>query len=228
MRRIDTYFGTILFLLSVWATPALAEKSKAPVIQEQELPEATIQTEKGQPNLNPTAPGQAQLEPQTPKSQPAAPNYDLSWFSINGGGTHSGTSTNYELGYSIGQSVAGEGNSTNYSLGIGFWYGAGTNCIAIPADANNSGGITLGDIVHLVNYAFDKDKLPCLGLDPGNCWEPVPICRADVNGSGGFSLGDIVHLVNYIFDKDRLPCIGLDPSNCWPPEAIGSCCSPVP
>jgi hypothetical protein len=100
-------------------------------------------------------------------------------------------------------------------------------CLAIPGDANASGSITIGDIIHLVNYIFDKDKPPCLGTDPGNCWTPVPFCRGDANASGTISIGDVVHLVNYTFDKDNLPCLGSDPGNCWPPVANGVCCQPV-
>jgi hypothetical protein len=102
------------------------------------------------------------------------------------------------------------------------------SCIAIPGDVNNSFTITLGDIVNLVNYIFDKDKLPCLGLDPGNCWAFVPSCRGDINQSGTVTLGDIVNLVNFIFDKDRLPCLGTDPDNCWTPVPSGTCCLPTP
>jgi len=101
-------------------------------------------------------------------------------------------------------------------------------CLAIPGDVNSTGDITLGDIIHLVNYVFDKDKLPCLGSEPGNCWTPSPFCRGDVNQTGTITLGDIIHLVNYIFDKDRLPCLGSDPENCWTPEAKGACCLSVP
>ncbi|OGC90070.1 MAG: hypothetical protein A2142_02495 [candidate division Zixibacteria bacterium RBG_16_48_11] len=115
-------------------------------------------------------------------------------------------------------------------MGTGFDYATikYSPCTAIPGDVNTSGGITLGDIVNLVDYIFDKDKLPCLGLDPGNCWEFDPICRGDVNNSGTVTLGDVVNLVNYVFDKDKLPCLGLDPGNCWTPEANGACCLAVP
>ena len=105
---------------------------------------------------------------------------------------------------------------------------ANPNCFSIPGDVNASGGITIGDIIHLVNYIFDKDKLPCLGSDPGNCWNPNLSCRGDANQSGTITIGDIVHLVNFIFDKDRLPCLGSDPGNCWTPDASGTCCLPVP
>ena len=123
-----------------------------------------------------------------------------------------------------------------YVTGRSFYDGAGYDyttikyspCSSIPGDVNSTGDITLGDIIHVVNYIFDKDKLPCLGIDPGNCWTPDPFCRGDVNISGAISLGDIIHLVNYIFDKDRLPCLGSNPGNCWTPEASGACCLAVP
>jgi hypothetical protein len=101
-------------------------------------------------------------------------------------------------------------------------------CVAIPGDLNASASITIGDIIHVVNYIFDKDRLPCLGSDPGNCWTPAPFCRGDVNKSGTITIGDIVHLVNFIFDKDRLPCLGSSPGNCWTPDPSPSCCLPVP
>src|SRR5574341_927502 len=107
-------------------------------------------------------------------------------------------------------------------------YSGAVQCLAIPGDVNSTGDITFGDIIHLVNFVFDKDKFPCLGIDPGNCWTPDPFCRGDVNQTGTITLGDIIHLVNYIFDKDRLPCLGSDPGNCWTPEANGTCCLPVP
>jgi len=130
--------------------------------------------------------------------------------------------------------VDGNGNVyvTGYSKGSGTDFDFGTikysPCSSIPGDVNASGAITIGDIIHSVNYIFDKDKLPCLGIDPGNCWTPDLFCRGDVNISGAISLGDIIHLVNYIFDKDQLPCLGSNPGNCWTPEASGACCLAVP
>jgi subtilisin family serine protease len=103
-------------------------------------------------------------------------------------------------------------------------YQAYLMCVAVPGDVNASGAITIGDIVHLVNYLFDKDRLPCLGTDPGNCWTPDPFCRGDVNASASITIGDVVHLVNYVFDKDRLPCLGSDPGNCWTPDKSSVCC----
>ena len=101
-------------------------------------------------------------------------------------------------------------------------------CVSMPGDLNNSGTISLGDVVHLLNYLFDRNKPPCVGTDPGNCWSFVPSCRGDVNRSGTLTLGDVIHILNYLFDRDRPPCVGIDPGNCWTPEASGTCCLPAP
>lgn len=108
------------------------------------------------------------------------------------------------------------------------WTWAG--CNFVPGDVNGVGGITLTDIIHLINFYFDKDKPPCLGSDLGNCWEPFPLCRGDIDGIGGTTLTDIIYLVNYYFDKSRpaTSCNGADPGNCWTPVASDGCCLPVP
>jgi len=41
-------------------------------------------------------------------------------------------------------------------------------------DADGSGKISIVDVVRLALYVFDKDRLPCLGSDPINCWLPIP------------------------------------------------------
>lgn len=41
-------------------------------------------------------------------------------------------------------------------------------------DINGSGSYTLGDVIWLVDYIFDKDRPPCLGINPINCWLPKP------------------------------------------------------
>ena len=138
------------------------------------------------------------------------------------------SSTNYGVQGTIGQSGIGYGSDTNYEIGLGFWDGTGPNCLAIPGDLNSSNGLTLGDVIHLLDYLFDRDKPPCIGIDPGNCWAFIPVCRGDVNGSGTLTLGDVIHLLNYLFDRDKPPCIGVDPGNCWTPEANGACCQPLP
>ena len=96
-------------------------------------------------------------------------------------------------------------------LGIAGWdslYGYGRlnamkALVAIArGDVDKDRDSTLADVTWLVNYIFDKDWLPCLGSDPGNCWTPTPHKGlADANCSGNISLGDVVFVVNYVFKK---------------------------
>jgi hypothetical protein len=101
-------------------------------------------------------------------------------------------------------------------------------CTALPGDVNSSGGITLGDVVHILNFLFDRDRPPCKGIDPGNCWAVIPSCLPDVNASGNITLADVIHLLNYLFDRDKPPCIGIEPGNCWTPLSQAECCLPFP
>jgi hypothetical protein len=100
-----------------------------------------------------------------------------------------------------------------------------------PGDANGVLPIGLPDVIHLVNYVFDKDRpaTSCLGSSPGNCWTPDPLCRGEVNGASPVSLPDAIHLVNYVFDKDRpaTSCLGSSPGSCWTPVNTDICCVPV-
>jgi rubredoxin len=103
-------------------------------------------------------------------------------------------------------------------------------CLTETGEVNSLAPISLPDVIHLVNYVFDKDRpaTGCLSTSPGNCWSFIPSCRGEVNGIPPISLPDVIHLVNYVFDKDRpaTACLGTDPGNCWTPVPTGVCCLP--
>jgi len=126
-----------------------------------------------------------------PKDTSTAPqNYHIPWNSLNGGGKDM-ASTNYKVMVSSAQSFSGETQSTNYQLKIGYWY-AGKPFLC--ADVNETGNVSLGDIVYLINYLFKFGP------------EPDPFYReADTNGDGKVSLGDIVWLINYLFKFGPAP-----------------------
>jgi hypothetical protein len=52
-----------------------------------------------------------------------AQNYDLSWWTVDGGGGTFSQGGNYTLGGTIGQPDAGLMSGGNYTLGGGFWGG---------------------------------------------------------------------------------------------------------
>lgn len=57
------------------------------------------------------------------RSAPAASAYDLSWYTIAGGGATFNTDGSYSLGGTIGQPDADSMNGGAYSLAGGFWFG---------------------------------------------------------------------------------------------------------
>ena len=63
-------------------------------------------------------------------TDPAAPqsgSYDLSWYTIDGGGATFSVGGSYSLGGTIGQPDAGSMNGGSYQLNGGFWGGASIN-----------------------------------------------------------------------------------------------------
>jgi hypothetical protein len=62
-------------------------------------------------------------------NDPAAPQsgYDLSWYTIDGGGAMNSNGGSYSLGGSIGQPDAGSLSGGSYQLNGGFWGGASIN-----------------------------------------------------------------------------------------------------
>lgn len=58
-------------------------------------------------------------------SAPAAPGYDLSWWTVDGGGTTFNSGEGYTLGGTAGQPDAAVLAGGGYTLAGGFWAGAG-------------------------------------------------------------------------------------------------------
>jgi len=56
----------------------------------------------------------------------ASPGYDLSWWTVDGGGATFNANGGYSLGGTIGQTDAGALAGGNYTLAGGFWGGAVT------------------------------------------------------------------------------------------------------
>ncbi len=135
-------------------------------------------------------------------AQPASPQaYQLNWMSINGGGAINATSPSYQLGLSVGQSVAGAASSPSYKMGIGFWYGAAgaPACAAARGDLNGSGGFSAWDVVLMLNCVFTCNGAATVG---GDC----NLCYSDMNCSGGLSASDVVLELNYVFLGSPPPC----------------------
>lgn len=58
-----------------------------------------------------------------PSSAPRTTGYEISWYTIDGGGTQDLVGGTYTLGGTVGQSDAGSQSGGSYTLNGGFWVG---------------------------------------------------------------------------------------------------------
>lgn len=206
MKKFATWFP-ILAVTALVLTAAAPSKRSAtePGV---ESPSGTPAEAESSPSLDQptsdasatTAPTNDQLDSDRPVAPTAAssPNaYDIDWYSINGGGTVNASSTNYRMGASIGQSVAGSASSVSYIMGIGFWYGAsapgGCACDCHGNPVCDAAICDVLDVVSGVNVAF-RNFPPA--VDPNAA---CPYQMTDVDCSGFTTVIDVVKFVNVAF-----------------------------
>ena len=117
-----------------------------------------------------------------------ADDYDLSWFTIDGGGVTYSNGGDYEMDATIGQPDAGLMVAGDYDLYGGFWPGLNPICEAtiggeccLLADLNEDDQVDGLDIQGFVNCLLHTDGSNC------DC--------ADLDDSGAVTLSDVPPLV---------------------------------
>ena len=111
----------------------------------------------------------------------APAGYDLSWYTIDGGG---GTSTGgtYDVSGTAGQPDAGIAmtGGGGYSITGGFWPAAGPAVNPCPADiAAPSGVVNAADLLAVINS-----------------WGACPNCHADINHDNIVNAADLLAVIN--------------------------------
>jgi hypothetical protein len=130
----------------------------------------------------------------SPEVTPAA-GEQVKWQVISSGGTR-GTSTNFILSGTAGQTAIGKGSSTNFGVNQGYWQSLVAPCDDC-GDANGDGHIDISDVVFLIAYIFSG------GSAPGPCVTPHGL--GDANGDGYIDISDVVYLIAYIFSGGLKP-----------------------
>ncbi|MCX6832398.1 MAG: dockerin type I repeat-containing protein [candidate division Zixibacteria bacterium] len=178
--RTPVSWMVALLCLLLTTTSFAADTKPLPQTQDQTNSEAiklTISTDARSPGLSPSAGEQ------------------IRWQVIAAGGNR-GTSTNFILSGTAGQSAVGKGTSTNFGVNQGFWQNFVATCDDC-GDANSDGTIDISDAVFLISYIFSG------GAAPGDC--RYPNGKGDANGDGTVDISDAVHLISYIFSGGPAP-----------------------
>lgn len=119
----------------------------------------------------------------------------LKWQVVGSGGTR-GTSTNYIVSGTVGQTAVGGGGSTSYGVNQGFWQNFVPLCDDC-GDANSDGTVDISDAVFLIAYIFSG------GGAPADC--VIPHGMGDANGDSAVDISDAVYLIAHIFSGGDAP-----------------------
>ena len=103
-----------------------------------------------------------------------APEFDLSWHTVDGGGVMRSTGGDFELSGTIGQPDAGAMSGGNFTLTGGFWFEV------IASDCNEDGVVNL----------FDYDTFQTCLTGPGGGPLPAGCNCYDFDGDGVITLED--------------------------------------
>ncbi len=105
----------------------------------------------------------------------SADNFELSWYSVDGGGEMFTTGGKYELSGTIGQPDSELLRGVQFELAGGFWFPI------LPGDCNTDVGVDLFDY---------RDSEPCLSGPGGGL--PFADCNCfDLDGDGDVDLSDV-------------------------------------
>ncbi|MEA1981888.1 MAG: hypothetical protein U9N54_13100 [candidate division Zixibacteria bacterium] len=119
----------------------------------------------------------------------------INWQVISGGATD-GSSANYKLLGTVGQTAVGSGTSVNYITSHGYWQDFSSSsamCCDISGDANNDGIIGISDLTYFVDYMFNSG--------------PAPVCfeEFDNNSDCISGISDLTYFVDYMFNYGPPP-----------------------
>jgi hypothetical protein len=191
----------LLFHTAVVSGERIASDNKTPAKTEQQTsvartvaePEITVQ-----PVSELISEGfeAAAIAPQENESATEPTAYEIPWQSINAGGDDL-SSDNYQMSFSVGQTVIGYATSDNFEAGIGYWYGAGgaggpCDC-GLAGDVNHDLSTDPLDVSFLVSKVFQS--LDALHDYTATCSYP----NGDVNCDSSADPLDVSFLVNKVF-----------------------------
>lgn len=124
---------------------------------------------------------------------------------VIGSGGNTGTSTNFILSGTVGQTAVGVGTSTNFVLYQGFWSPTVLNldCCQNRGDYDHDGIVNVADIVAWAKWSFQQNPIGPACEESTNYY---PECDFDANDR--IDVADITAQALWMFKEgeDPVPC----------------------
>ncbi|HWR83387.1 MAG TPA: hypothetical protein VN285_08795 [Candidatus Deferrimicrobium sp.] len=140
------------------------------------------------------------VSPQQKAQVSPATGEQIKWQVISSGGSR-GTSTNFILSGTVGQTAVGSGSSTNFQLKHGFWQNFASGCCQNRGNVDGvigpAGPVDVSDLTFLVAFLFSGGAAPPC-IDQGNV--------GGIVGPGGpIDVSDLTYLVAFLFSGGAAP-----------------------
>ncbi len=169
-------------------TPKSATTSSAPAAS------GVLPTPAGQtlaPDQQPVLPEVTAAPPEAEAVSTPLSGEQIKWQVISAGGNR-GTSTNYVLNATVGQTAAGLSASTSYKVNAGYWQNFGSGCCIATVgnvDCSPLDAVDIGDLTSLINNLFITFAPLCCASE-ANC---------DGDPGNNVDIGDLTALINNLF-----------------------------
>ena len=124
----------------------------------------------------------------------------IKWQVISSGGTN-GSSTNYKMQGTVGQTASGWVQSVNYKINQGFWqnFESGGSCCNLAGDANNNGVRNILDVTYTIAFLYKG------GPQHADCHPQ----EMNANGSGAVNILDVTYMIAFLYKGGPAPVCGV-------------------
>ena len=100
-----------------------------------------------------------------------ADDFDIDWWTIDGGGVLLSSGGDFELSGTVGQPDAGAMTGGDFTITGGFWAGSPSPGDTCPADVNNDNQVNIDDLFQILG-----------------AWGACDDCPEDINDDGNVSI----------------------------------------
>jgi hypothetical protein len=117
---------------------------------------------------------------------------EINWQVISSGGCQEGTSADFILSGTVGQTAVGMGSSPAYGLSHGYWQdfgGSSGPCDCEPGEMNGDAVVNIFDVTGTISFLYLGGAAPI----------PYEICSGDMNADCTVNIFDVTGTISFLY-----------------------------